>query len=135
MWVARSVQAVGSCRVNAVGDATDRSKFQPGATMNNVMEVLGIALSGMQSAQKRVGVSAHNVANLLTEDFRPQRATQTSLASGGSSVQVTQSASSEPVSLEREIVGQIMASTQYSASARVFEVGAEMRGRLIDILG
>lgn len=98
------------------------------------MEVLGIALSGMQSASTRVTVSAHNVANLLTRDFRPQRAEQTAQASGGSSASVRQSARPEPVSLEREIVGQIEARTQYTASARVFAVGAEMRGQLLDIL-
>ena len=99
------------------------------------MEALGIALSGMQSAQTRVGVSAHNVANLLTEDFRPQRTLQTTRASGGSQARVEQSRDPAPVSLSREIVGQIQASTQYSASARVFAVGAEMRGTLLDLFG
>ena len=37
--------------------------------------------------------------------------------------------------LEHEIIDQITAATQYSASARVFSVGAEMRGTLIDMLG
>lgn len=99
------------------------------------MEALGIALSGMQSAQTRVAVSAHNVANLLTEDFRPQRAVQTSLASGGSEARVERRPDPAPVSLAREVVGQIQASTQYSASARVFAVGAEMRGTLLDLFG
>jgi len=99
------------------------------------MEALGIALSGMQSAQTRVAVSAHNVANLLSEDFRPQRAVQTSVAAGGSQVRVAQSPDPAPVSLAREVVGQIQASTQHSAGARVFAVGAEMRGTLIDLFG
>lgn len=98
------------------------------------MEALGIALSGMQSATTRVAVSAHNVANLLSEDFRPQRAVQSSLSSGGSQARVEQSRDPAPVSLAREVVGQIEASTQYSASARVFAVGAEMRGTLLDML-
>ena len=89
----------------------------------------------MQSAQTRVAVSAHNVANLLTEDFRPQRVVQTSSAAGGSTARVQQSADPAPVSLAREGVGQIQASTQYPASARVFEVGADMRGQLLDLFG
>lgn len=97
------------------------------------METLGIALSGMQSAQTRVAVSAHNVANLLTEDFRPQRVVQTSLASGGSTARVEQSRGRSEVSLASEIVGQIQASAQYSASARVFAVGSEIRGQLLDL--
>ena len=97
------------------------------------METLGIALSGMQSAETRLAVSAHNVANLLTEDFRPQRVHQSQAPNGGAQTRVLQSQNSEPVSLEREIVSQIQAKTAYTASARVFAVGAEMQGALLDI--
>jgi flagellar hook protein FlgE len=99
------------------------------------MDALGIAFSGMQSASVRVATSAHNVANLLTEDFRPQRAEQRSVAGGGSTASVRESDSPRPVQLEREILGQIQASTQYTASARVVSVAAEMRGSLLDIFG
>lgn len=98
------------------------------------MDTLGIALSGMQSASTRVAVSAHNVANLLTEGFRPQRVEQTSQASGGSRASVVTASTPEPVSLDREIVDQITAKTQFKASARVLEAGLEMRGSLLDIL-
>ena len=86
------------------------------------------------SAETRIGVSAHNVANLLTGDFRPQRATQTSLSSGGSRAHIDQTTKPAPVQLEREVVDQIEARTQYTASARVFQVGAELSGTLLDIL-
>lgn len=99
------------------------------------MDALGIALSGMQSAGTRVAVSAHNVANVMTEDFRPQRAVQSSLPGGGARARVEQSERPERVSLAGEIVGQQVASLQYSASARVFAVGAEMRGSLVDLFG
>lgn len=97
------------------------------------MDTMGIALSGMQSASTRVAVSAHNVANLLTEGFRPQRATQTARASGGSQAMVSTADEPEAVDLEREIVGQIEAKTQYKASARVLRTESEMRGSLLDI--
>ncbi len=97
------------------------------------MDAMGIALSGMQSAQTRVAVSAHNVANLLTDGFRPQRVMQTSAPSGGSQASVTTAPSPEPVSLEQEIVDQIVSKTQYAASARVLGVVAEMRGSLFDL--
>jgi flagellar hook protein FlgE len=97
------------------------------------MDAMGIALSGMQSAQTRVAVSAHNVANLLTDGFRPQRAVQTSVAAGGSQASVATTASPEPVRLEQEIVDQIVAKNQYRASARVLGVSAEMRGSLLDL--
>ena len=97
------------------------------------MDTLGIALSGMQSAQTRVAVSAHNVANLLTEGFRPQRAVQTSVAAGGSQAGVETAPSPEPVSLDQEIVDQIVAKHQYQASARVLGISAQMRGSLFDL--
>jgi len=96
------------------------------------MGTLGIALSGMQSAEKRIAVSAHNIANLLTEDFRPQSAVQSASPAGGSEARIRTAPKPAPVSLEREIVGQIQAKTQYSASARVFQVGAELQGILFD---
>lgn len=98
------------------------------------MDSLGIALSGMQSARTRFATSAHNVANLLTEDFRPLRTTQTAVAGGGSQARVDQSPAPRPVSLAREVVGQIEAGVQYTASARVLQVGAELRGSLLDVL-
>jgi flagellar hook protein FlgE len=97
------------------------------------MGTLGIALSGIQSAQTRIGVSAHNVANYLTEDFRPQRVIQTATPSGGSRAQVQQSRDPQPVRLKREIVNQIIAPTAYTASAQVFAVGAKLEGTLLDI--
>lgn len=99
------------------------------------MDVLGIALSGMQGAEKRVAVSAHNVANLLSEQGRPLRAVQSTRSSGGADVRVEPSPRPERTSLAREVVDQKLASIQYSASAKVFQVGAEMRGQLVDILG
>ena len=99
------------------------------------MEDPGIALSGMQSAQTRVAVSARNVANLLTEDFGPQRAIQVSDAGGGSTARVQQASQAESASLAREVVGQIQASTQYSASERVFEVGVGMHAKFLDLFG
>ena len=97
------------------------------------MDAIGNALSGMQSASVRLATSAHNIANLLTEDFKPQRANQRSLAGGGSEAFVSEAGSSRPVQLERELVGQIEASAQYTASARVVSVASELRGSLFDL--
>lgn len=98
------------------------------------MDTLGVALSGMQVASTRVAVSAHNVANLLTDGFRPQRVVQTSQASGGAQAAVATAPAPAPVELDREIVGQIEAEAQFKASARVLEVGLSLRGSLLDML-
>lgn len=101
---------------------------------SQTMNVLNTALSGMQSARVGFATSAHNVANLLSEDFRPQRAQQMSAAGGGSIARVSTSREPQEVDLAREVVSQIQAGMQYTASLRVLEVGAEMRGELIDLL-
>lgn len=98
------------------------------------MDVMQTALSGMRSAGTRIAASAHNLANLQTENFQPQRVNQTSRASGGSEARVQESGSAARVSIAQEVVAQIQAKTQYTGSLRVLDVGSEMRGQLLDIL-
>ncbi len=93
-----------------------------------------IARSGLQSAGTRLATSAHNVANLLTRDFEPLRADSVSLAGGGVETRVSGSGAASGVDLVREVVDQIEASTQYTASLRVLEVGRDLRGSLLDVL-
>jgi flagellar basal body rod protein FlgG len=97
-------------------------------------DALSIALSGISGAHKRVEAASHNVANLLTEDFRPVRVLQSSRASGGSTVEVEQAAEPEPVSLAREFIESDLAAIQAKASARIVEVDLDMLGSLLDIL-
>lgn len=103
------------------------------APKDPAMDTLGIALSGMRSASTRLAVSAHNVANLLTEGFRPQRVTQTTQVSGGAQASVGTAPSTEPIALEREVVDQIQARTQFEGSARVLGAHVEMLGSLLDV--
>lgn len=98
------------------------------------MDTLGIAVSGMRSASTRIAASAHNVANLLTRDFQPQRVVQTAQAAGGSQARVEDAPSNVGVNLEQEFVDQILARTQFKASARLVGVEADMRGSLLDVL-
>ena len=97
------------------------------------MSALGIAASGMRSAELRLAVSAHNVANWTTPSFRPLRADQSSVAGGGSAVEVRQLADPEEVDLARELIDQILARVQFQASAGVFATAAEIRGTLLDL--
>jgi flagellar basal body rod protein FlgC len=45
--------------------------------------ITGIAQSGLDAAARRVGVSAHNVANALTDGFVPSRVSSADQAGGG----------------------------------------------------
>ena len=98
------------------------------------MDPLTIAVSGVRSAEVRLASSAHNVANLTTDSFRPLRTEQTSVAGGGSVARLRQETQPRPVELTHEILEQIRASLQFKASLRVFATTAEMRGQLVDLL-
>lgn len=98
------------------------------------MDSLSIAASGIRSAEVRMAASAHNVANLMTDSFRPLRVAQTSVASGGSTAHVHREPDAREVDLLHEIVQQMQASHQFNASLRFFETASEMRGRLVDLL-
>lgn len=94
---------------------------------------LSSALSGIASAHTRIGVASHNLANQLTEDFRPLRSHQFSRATGGSVAQVEQVAEPEPVSVAREFVESEIAAVQARSSARMIKVELDLIGGLLDI--
>ncbi|MFQ5698141.1 MAG: flagellar basal body rod protein [Myxococcota bacterium] len=92
-----------------------------------------IALSGISAAEVRLGASAHNVANLLTKDFRPLRSHQTAVAQGGTRAQVEQAPAPETVDLAGELVNQMTASLQARASMRVLGTDLGLIGSLLDL--
>ncbi len=98
------------------------------------MNTLGIALSGMHTAEVRLAASAHNVANLTNERFRTVRTVQTDLAGGGSTASLKQAKSPAPVDLVHETVELSRASLQYTASLRLIAVETDLRGQLADLL-
>ena len=102
--------------------------------INSPMDVLGIAASGLHSAEVRLAASAHNVANLTTESYRPVRVMQREGDIGGSTARIDQTASPRPVDLVHEVVEQSQASFQYKASLHLFAVEFELRGQLFNAL-
>ena len=96
------------------------------------MDVASIAQSGIRSAELRLAASAHNVANLNTEDFHPLVARQVS-AAPGSRVSIERSATAAPVDLLHEMVEQLRAAHQFRASLRVLGISASTHGALIDL--
>lgn len=48
-----------------------------------INDVTHISLSGAYGAQKRLAVSANNIANVFSHDYKPQRVVQSSLENGG----------------------------------------------------
>lgn len=90
-----------------------------------------ISLSGMQAAQSRLQVSAHNIANLNTQGFNRQEVAQSAIPGGGVLTQVVGAAGAggEP---EVDVVRQLQAKNSFLASLSVFKASDEMIGTLLD---
>lgn len=81
---------------------------------------LGSALFGMQDAQRRAAISAHNLANMNTENFRPLRA---------------DNEAGEPGSMDaaEEMVESMSATRSFQVNAKVAQAADETWKSLIDI--
>jgi len=90
-----------------------------------------IALSGMQAAQTRLQASAHNVANLSTEDFRRQEVRQTPRSDGGVNAEVERATKTGPALL-RDVVEQLEAKNAFLANLAVFKTNDRLAGALLD---
>lgn len=129
--------------------------------MSPMNPVLSIALSGLQAATRRLGVSASNVANVLTSrpttagasapkgTYTAQEATDSALPGGGvkTTVRTRQPATltgPDPVSptglsafpnvdLVEEAVNQKVALASYRANAAVIRVQQDIDDSLLDI--
>lgn len=92
-----------------------------------------IAQTGLQAAQLRLDASAHNIANMNTPGFVPQRVREQALAPlSGVSAQVVR-ADRPGVALEQEAVEQIAASAAYKANVFVLRTARETTGTLLDL--
>lgn len=112
-----------------------------------------IALSGMNAYATRVDVSANNVANALTPDYRKQEAVQSAVTGGGVAIEVREIAADSyeayqpdaPAANEQgyvslpnvdyaaEAVEQRMAVAGYTANASVIRTLSAMDRDLLDI--
>ncbi len=90
-----------------------------------------IALSGMNAAQTQLNASAHNIANLGTQNFQRQEIDQTPQSGGGVATSVRQ-ASLPGSSLETDVVAQLQAKNAFLANLAVFKTSDKMAGALLD---
>lgn len=110
---------------------------------------LGIALTALKAFETKLDVNANNVANMDTNNFKKSRVELQENANGG--VQVTISSVDTPgmelepnvrtgeaqqssnVSLEEEIVDQIVTQYSYEANILTIKTAAEMQEELLNI--
>lgn len=90
-----------------------------------------VSLSGMNAAQTRLQVSAHNIANLNTQNFTRQEVIQSSATAGGTLAAISR-ADSPGNSLETDMVQQLQAKNIYLANLSVFKTSNAMIGTLLD---
>ena len=98
----------------------------------------------MNTAARRLGVTANNVANIQTDGFRAQRAISGETTGGGVEIVEIQNtpANSEAsgdiprsnVDLTTEVTNQIIDSTTYKANAKMFKAQNDTIGTLLDII-
>jgi flagellar hook protein FlgE len=116
-------------------------KFMPSA--------FGIALSALKGFSTKLDVTANNVANLETNDFKRSHVELHEAANGGVKVNIssvdTPGLAMDPnvrtgraqqesnVNLEEEIANQIIAQYSYEASILTLKTAAEMQKELLDI--
>lgn len=92
-----------------------------------------IASSGLQAADLRLRVSAHNVANMNTPGFAPQRVSEASAGPrSGVTAQVVQS-DQRGVSLEQEAIEQMAAKLTFKANVFVLRTYQETTGTLLNV--
>ena len=89
-------------------------------------------ISAMEAAAYSFSVSAHNVANISTEDFKALEVTQTEGLDGGPYSVSHRSDHSTDIS--NEMVKQMRTMYDFKANAKVIQNHDEMVGTLIDIL-
>jgi len=112
------------------------------------MDVLSTALSGIRAAEKRLEVSANNVANANTEGFEAKVATPRTLGDGGVIVDIS---TKDPatitapaldgegtvelpnVSLDQEAAAQVQTVADAKANARVIKTQRALDDALLDI--
>ncbi|MDP3225534.1 MAG: flagellar basal body protein [Rubrivivax sp.] len=95
---------------------------------------MSIALSGLQSAQTRLGAAGHNIANLGTAGFRRQTVEATAVPTGGVTVSLGQAPQAGSAMAE-DMVGLLSAKHHFLASLAVFKTQDRMLGSLINTAG
>lgn len=108
-----------------------------------IPNILGTALSGLQAAETRIGVSANNVANSTTPGFEAKTVTARAAENGGVIVDIRNSNAAtlrgpdgeqaSNVSLDEEVVNQVRAGYDFKANLKVIETQKELDKALFDI--
>ncbi len=113
-----------------------------------MISAFGSSISGMNAAFRMIDVSAHNTANVNTDEFKAQRVTFSENKNGGVSTDIDTNdnpgayylaengtiAESSNVNIAEEILTQIIARNTMDANVAAFKTAEEMHQSVLDIL-
>ncbi len=100
--------------------------------MAGLMDALSIASTGLQAAGAQLSVTANNIANADTPNYKPRRADLVELSGGGVGVGSISEKSGE-VDLPTEMVNLIKEKSLYNANAAVVKTADRMLGSVLDL--
>lgn len=98
------------------------------------MDVTSVACSGMRAAMTRQESTAHNLANLNTDEFHSLHTVQSEAPDGGVETETVR-AKKKGVILPNERAEQMRAEQELAFSAEIYRTQTEMSGALIDVFG
>ena len=102
------------------------------------ISALGAGLSGLYANQQALDVEGHNVANMGTENFSPQKAAFSEAVPAGSGVTLSVAgrglaAAEGGTDLASSMTNSLMYKASFQMSAKVIQMADERIGTLIDI--
>ena len=96
--------------------------------MNSIGDIAGSALQAFSTGQQ---VTAHNVANMNTDEFKASKATFQENGKGG--VRATVSSTQDTVDISREAVNLLSNSAGFKTNLKVLQAADEMSRELLSI--
>ncbi len=97
--------------------------------------ILSTALSGLNAFRTKLQTTAHNIANMATEDYKPLEAGINQGENGQVEVKVTQSEEASYVDISKEAVDMMQAKHGFKANLAVIKAADEMDESTLDIMG
>ncbi|MDA8084888.1 MAG: flagellar basal body protein [Nitrospiraceae bacterium] len=96
------------------------------------MNISGISVSALLAYEKKLGVTANNIANMNTENFKPSEAATNESPHGGVYVTIRQLDLPE-VDIAKEMVDLMIAKNGIQANIKGIQTGDEITRSILDI--
>ncbi|MBI5639467.1 MAG: hypothetical protein HZA17_03480 [Nitrospirae bacterium] len=99
-----------------------------------MIDLFGIATSALRALSTRLNVTAHNIANLNTEDFRPSKTTINEDKNNGVYVTISRNSQAEEVDIAGEMTELIITESSFKANLKTLRTAEETEKSVLDII-